>query len=157
MTLSGALLKGSVAQTSPSSKSIIRRRRTALAVIPGPPGLAGLRLLQPLAANAQLAAKVLPALGTVAAPRIALGIRRSLREDLAAHAVRQVARHPLGQVVAQLAVRRVPQDRHAVLAPGALDDGRRGRGRAGCEGHSREDGAVEFVEALAVLGNVYEL
>lgn len=76
-----------------------------------------------------------------------------MREELAVHAVGEIGRHPPGEVVAQLAVRGVPEDGDAELAAGPLDDGRGGGGRAGSEGWGAgEGGAVELVEMCAVGG-----
>jgi hypothetical protein len=101
-----------------------------------------------------LAPKVLAAFPTEPPPRVPFRISRSLCEELAVHAVLKIRRHPSGEMVAQLAVCRVPEDGDAIFAAGALDDGRCGGGRAGCKGYSGEYGAVEFVEVLTVV--VYE-
>ena len=133
-----------------SSKSIIRRGRS-VPIISWPSCLPGLRLLQPLSTNTQLAPEVLAAFPTEPPPRVSIRVRRSLREELAVHAVLEIRRHPFGQMVAQLAVCWIPEDRGAVFAAGALNDRRCGGGRAGSEDYSAEDGTVQFVEVLAVV------
>jgi hypothetical protein len=131
-----------------SSKSVIRRRRS-VPIISRPSRLPGRRLLQPLPTNTQLATEVLPAPPTEPSPRITLRIGGSLGEELAVHAVLEIWRHPFGEMVAQLAVCWVPEDGDAVFAAGALNDRRRGGGRAGGEGYPGEDGPIQFVEVFS--------
>jgi hypothetical protein len=132
------------------SKNVIRRRRS-VPIISWPSCLPRRRLLQSLPTNTQLASEVFPAFPTELSPRSPIRIRGGLSEELAVHTVLEIWWHPFGEMVAQLAVRWIPKDRDAVFAAVAFDYGRCGGGRACCEGYSRNDGTIQFVEVFAVI------
>jgi hypothetical protein len=98
-----------------------------------------------------LASKVLPTFPTEFSPGSSIRIRGCLSEELAVHAVFEIWRHPFGEMVAQLAVCRIPKDRDAVFAARTLDYRSCGGGRARCEGYSGGDGTIQFVEVFAVM------